>query len=613
MKGDMDMKLKLLSLFPFALLFALMLAPTTGATENDVYAILYSDKTLVFQYGDAPESGREVTETYPVDLNGYNSWNYQVPWSDKSSTIKTVIFKDAIQPLSMAYWFNGFSALKSIQDLDKVDTSYVTSMAYLFAGCSKFESMDLRGLDTSSVTSMKWMFSGCNRLTSLNISGWDTSRVTDMGSLFFECSKLKTLNISGFNTSNVTDMGGMFSRCSSLTALDVSDFDTSKVMTMNGMFNSCSTLTALDVSSFDTSNVTGMSGMFNRCSSLTALDVSGFDTSKVTDMNNMFSSCYALTALDVRGFDTSNVTTMAGMFCGCSKLQTLDVGGWDTSKVTDMHRMFGDDSVETCASLTTLDVSGWDTSQVTVMDSMFRGCSKLTTLDVSGWNTSEVMDMDAVFEGCASLTTLDVSNWDTSNATDYLYSLHYMFARCFLLKTIYASEYFLSDNLADNIKWNGMFENCRSLVGGAGTRYDEAHKDAEYARIDSPPDAPGYFTYKEPSAHTTRTPVTLTLKLRDSSGKAVTMDDMRKGAEIAPEITVEDDAPESELKTADIFLVIYDSQGMMLSLQQWEVDLSNPLSFIRTTPIPQGRDASSVKFIMLSSDLTPLTVAQALQ
>ena len=178
-----------------------------------------------------------------------------------------------------------------------------------------------------------------------------------------------------------------------------------------------------------------------------------------------------------------------------------------------------------------------------------------------------------------------------------------MFSDCKNLKTIYASEYFEAKN------GHMMFYGCTSLVGGAGTKCPEYGTNDERARIDNPPDAPGYFTEKK----VVRTPVTLTLKLRDSSGKAVTMDDLRDGAEIAPEVTVAQAVPESELKTADIFLVIYDSQGMMIDLQSWEVDLSNPLSFIQTHAIPQGRDASYVKFIMLSSNLTPLTAAQALQ
>lgn len=41
-----------------------------------------------------------------------------------------------------------------------------------------------------------------------------------------------------------------------------------------------------------------------------------------------------------------------------------------------------------------------------------------------------------------------------------------------------------------------MFYKCSSLVGGAGTAYNSGHTDKEYARIDNPPDAPGYFTLK---------------------------------------------------------------------------------------------------------------------
>ena len=44
-----------------------------------------------------------------------------------------------------------------------------------------------------------------------------------------------------------------------------------------------------------------------------------------------------------------------------------------------------------------------------------------------------------------------------------------------------------------------MFWGCLSLVGGAGTTYDENHTDVEYARIDKGSDNPGYLTYKNPS------------------------------------------------------------------------------------------------------------------
>ena len=486
------MNAKRLLWFPLLLLFALTLAPTTGATEESVYAILYADRTLVFQYGNVPESGRNALETYPINLNGYRQ-SYEIPWYDKRNAIKAVEFADSIQPLSMAYWFIGFSSLESIQGLDKVDTSRLTSVQGLFSDCSKFTEMDLRGLDTSAVTNMVCMFADCDRLTSLNLSGWDISHVTSM------------------------------------------------------------------------------SYMFSGCSALTELNMSGWDTSHVQYFDSMFLNCSALKALDVGAWDTSSATVVGQTFSGCKALATLDVSAWNTSCVTYMDSMFAN-----CAALKALDVSAWDTFCVTHMAHMFFGCETLTALDLSGWDTSNVMYMGE------------------------------MFANCSHLKTIYVSESFV-----DNDAVVPKFRGCASLVGGAGTSYDDSiydwayASDAIYSRIDNPPDAPGYFTLKEPN----RPPVTLTLTLRDSSGEAVSMDDLRESVEIKPEVTIAD----AELKTADIFLVIYDSTGMMVSLQSWEVDLSKPLSFIRTTPIPQGVDASYVKFIMLSSSLTPLVAAQALE
>ena len=39
-----------------------------------------------------------------------------------------------------------------------------------------------------------------------------------------------------------------------------------------------------------------------------------------------------------------------------------------------------------------------------------------------------------------------------------------------------------------------MFQNCYSLVGGAGTTYDANHIDVTYAHIDGGPSNPGYLT-----------------------------------------------------------------------------------------------------------------------
>ncbi len=298
--------------------------------------------------------------------------------------------------------------------------------------------------------------------------------VISMSYMFYN-SKATTLDVSSFNTSNVTDMDHMFGR-SQATTLDLSSFNTAKVTDMSSMFYG-SSATTLDLSGFNTSNVTNMSDMFYN-SRATTLDVSNFDTSKVSNMSYMFDNSQA-TTLDVSSFNTSNVTNMSWMFRN-SKATTLDLSNFDTSKVTNMSWMFRN------SKATTLDVSSFNTSNVTNMSYMFDG-SPATTLDLSSFNTSNVTNMSYMFSN-SQATTLDLSSFDTSNVKD----MSLMFAYSKKLKTIYASNNFITDNVTSG---TNMFEGVTNLVGGNGTSYNASYIDKTYARIDTA-STPGYFTSK---------------------------------------------------------------------------------------------------------------------
>ena len=213
--------------------------------------------------------------------------------------------------------------------------------SFIFAGCSKLVSADLRGLDTSSATIIAAMFAHCDNLATLNVSGFDTSNVTDMRAVFFYCNKLEALDVSGFNTSKVTNMFSMFCRCNSLAALDVSCFNTANVTNMRAMFAYCESLADLDVSNFDTANVTDMRSMFCYCDNLLTLDVSNFDTANVTDMSSMFCHCDNLLTLDVSSFDTSKVKNMSYMFNSSPKLEIIYASEkFVTSAVTEAQYVF---------------------------------------------------------------------------------------------------------------------------------------------------------------------------------------------------------------------------------------------------------------------------------
>ena len=199
---------------------------------------------------------------------------------------------------------------------------------------------NISNLDTSKMTNMSNMFAGCYELTGLDLSNFDTSNVTDMSNMFDYCVELIDLDVSGFDTSNVTNMNNMFNNCNSLTKLDLSNFDVSNVTDMNSMFTFCEELISLDLSSFETTEVTNMSNMFAYCFSLINLDLSSFNTRKVINMNEMFIECSSLEEVDLSNFDTSNVTDMSNMFDGCSSLISLDLSSFDVSNVTDMSNIF---------------------------------------------------------------------------------------------------------------------------------------------------------------------------------------------------------------------------------------------------------------------------------
>ena len=333
--------------------------------ENNPVPMIFVRENSAIAVGDTYESETygplEVTAVYSdfEDKNYYfNDFEdlYVPQWLENSSSITSVIFEDKIAPISTAIWFN----LTNCSDinLQKLDTSNVINMSYMFESAVLLTNLDLSNFNTTNVTNMSFMFDNCDSLTTLNISSFNTQNVTNMSFMFNECSLLTMLDLSNFNTQNVTNMNGMFNFCSSLTTLNLSSFNTTKVTDMNGMFSGCSSLTTLNLSNFNTQNVTNMNFMFSSCSSLTTLNLSSFNTQNVTDMMRMFYSCSSLTMLNLSNFNTQNVTDMNEMFSGCSSLTTLDLSNFNTQNVTDMGSMFSD-----CSSLI-LNCSNWDVKNV---------------------------------------------------------------------------------------------------------------------------------------------------------------------------------------------------------------------------------------------------------
>ena len=288
------------------------------------YALLSDDQTTLLFYYDDERSLRPST-SYLLNTGTVNPG-----WSEYAGDITHVQLDStfvAARPTSTYGWFSQMEELDTIAGINYLNTSSVTDMRRMFAGCKSLKSIDLSNFNTENVTNMWAMFSDCDSLTSLDLSGFNTSRVTNMARMFSDCDTLISLNLRGFKADNLKDMAGMFAGCKYLTSIDLSGFNTSNVKYMGYVFSGCKSLNDIDLSGFNTRNVTEMEYMFQGCESLPSLDLSRFNTSSVADMGGMFAGCKHLeTIFAGKGWSTSNVTESSEMFAGCTSL----VGGKGT-------------------------------------------------------------------------------------------------------------------------------------------------------------------------------------------------------------------------------------------------------------------------------------------
>lgn len=193
-------------------------------------------------------------------------------YQTKSADIKTVVFKrnfrDA-RPTTCSLWFGSCTNLTSIEGLENLNTSDVTSMDHMFYKCGQLRALDLSGFNTEKVEDMSDMFSNCKNLETLNLSSFKTNNLTNMSEMFLECNKIAQLDLSGFNTSGVKALDQVFKRCYVLESLDLSSFDTKLVTEMSSLFDNCQSLKTIYVSDrFSTYRVKYSTNMFSYCNNL---------------------------------------------------------------------------------------------------------------------------------------------------------------------------------------------------------------------------------------------------------------------------------------------------------------------------------------------------------
>ena len=237
-------------------------------------------------------------------------------WQTKSADIKTVVFKrnfrDA-RPTTCLLWFGYCTNLTSIEGLENLNTSDVTSMDHMFYMCGQLRALDLSGFNTEKVENMQGMFSNCKNLETLNLSSFKTNNLTNMSEMFLECNKIAQLDLSGFNTSGVKALDLVFKNCYALEALDLSSFDTKWVTDMSSLFEYCQSLKTIYVSDrFSIFKVKNSTNMFRSCNNLkgaTAFaDIQKIDMAQANYTNGYFTKKVGMNGPDIIGATGSPLT-----------------------------------------------------------------------------------------------------------------------------------------------------------------------------------------------------------------------------------------------------------------------------------------------------------------
>ncbi len=445
---------------------------------DDVFA--NEDSSSMFSYTNGRHSKLDT-----LDLSGINTINVKNMsrffLGNRLQSLDLSVL-DTRNVENMSYMFTGFDAT-ILPDLTRLNTGNVKDMSRMFSN-SNFPSFDLRHFDTHNVETMYGMFSQ-SAATSINLSGWDVRKNRSVLSMFLDTRNVKTIDMSGWKNDSLELMDALFNDLPALESINLTGFTTNNVRSFTQTFSKLPSLTSLDLSSFDTSNIEHMRNMFDGASGLTSLNVSNFNTSKVVSMEYMFRGL-KVSSLDLHNFDTHNVVSMNEMFSGLTQLTSLDISSFNTSNVTTMKGMFSK-----LFRLSGLDLRNFDTSKVTDMSNMFSYATNLASLNLSSFNTSRVQDMSGMFTN--AMRNPENSILDISSFTpEALSRASFMFSNSFI-KTIYVNSSFsISTKVVTD---SSMFANCKNLVGGNGTAFQNSRKSSTFARIDAP-GTPGYFTLK---------------------------------------------------------------------------------------------------------------------
>ncbi len=191
-----------------------------------------------------------------------------------------VYIKVAPDDYSKLYVYSEAAVINANEDSHSMFNDYP---AGYFLNLETIDNEFMERLNTSDVTKMQFMFDGCTALKSLNLSSFDTSNVKSFQDMFKNCASLTSITFgTDFNTDSASNLYGMFEGCSALTNLDTTVLTkasnpTAVTASIENLFKGCSSLKRIDLGSFVVywADNGYQSSIFEGCTALEWVKVNG--------------------------------------------------------------------------------------------------------------------------------------------------------------------------------------------------------------------------------------------------------------------------------------------------------------------------------------------------
>ncbi|MCT6827867.1 MAG: BspA family leucine-rich repeat surface protein [Lactobacillus helsingborgensis] len=391
--------------------------------------------------------------------------------------------------------------LNTINGLDKLDTSKVTSMLRMFFGCEKIVSLDLSSFNTTNVTSFNVMFSGDPNLTSVDLSSFTVADdATTMG--MFVLSKDYTPSLSKlilgkgfkFTTNNGRPNNSLQQPG---TWVNMGEGDGSLAKGTN-QWSSADFMTKYqgdrdhDTYVRYTGGIVTVHRQDEEGKQLVDQDGKQIPDEKL--FGNISDSVTVDTSKEFAGYtfkENQNPTITAfisdpqtiTLVYSKSKTDntwegvpfTFNNGVLSLGEKGESYKIFNSENKEKSYALDTRDISisqnikGINVDEIKEIDlnanikiigsanGLFKNLKNLATIKgLSNLDTSQVTNMEQMFSNCPKLTALDLSSLNTDNVTSY----SSMFSGDAALTSVDLSSF----KVAANTEMKDMFSSCSSLT-----------------------------------------------------------------------------------------------------------------------------------------------------